>query len=127
MRLSQSGLILLLSQNVVELRFKRRHAKTGWNAYRRMLCTNDLVLLNSVPGKIALHYKQPTQPPSYDWMSRNLVCAWDIFWQEFRMIPVETCDVITVMTTELPERFWDYFAVYLTNLSPQEKMEFMNI
>lgn len=126
MRLSQSGLLSLLQQNVVELRFQRRRIKPGWSGYRRMLCTNDTQILNSSPGQIALHFKPPHGPPPYPWMVKNLVCTWSLFWQEWRMIPVETCDVITVIPTRPPETFWNYFNIYLQQMIPSQKIEFMN-
>ena len=91
-----------------------------------MLVTNDSLMLNSAPGKIALHFKPPTHPPSYNWRVKNLACGFDLFWQEYRMIPVETCEVITVFPTRPPDKFWNYFNLYLQSLSPQDKIEFMN-
>lgn len=126
MKLSQGGLLTLLQNNVIELRFRRRRPKPGWNSYRRMLCTNDFQLLNSVPGKIALHFKPPTGPPPYPWRIKNLVCTWDLFWQEWRMVSVETHDVVTVIPTKPPEQFWSYFNIYLESMSPSDKVAFMN-
>ena len=126
MKLSQGGLLTLLQSNVIELRFQRRRPKLGWNTYRRMLCTNDFQILNSVPGKIALHFKPPTHPPPYPWRVKNLVCSWDLFWAEWRMISCETADVITVISTKPPEQFWGYFNIYLQNMNAQQKIEFMN-
>lgn len=126
MRLSQGGLLALLQQNVVELRFHRRRIKTGWSDYRRMLCTNDAQILNSSPGQIALHFKPPVRPPPYPWIVKNLVCGFDLFWQEWRMIPCESVDVITVIPTRPPDKFWGYFNVYLQGLSPSDKISFMN-
>lgn len=126
MKLAQGGLFALLQNNVVELRFKRRRPKANWNIYRRMLCTNDFQLLNSVPGKIALHFKPPTHPPPYPWRVKNLVCTWDLFWQEWRMVSLEFCDIITAIPSKPPQQFWGYFNIYLQSLSPSEKIAFMN-
>ena len=126
MRVSQAQLLALLESNVLELRFFRRHAKPGWNDARCMLVTNDRMILNSAPGQLALHFKPPTHAPAYNWRVKNLACAWDLFWSEFRMIPVESCDVITIIPTRPPEKFWDYFNLYLQAMSPSDKIQFMN-
>lgn len=126
MRVSQGQLLGLLENNVLELRFSRRHIKPGWNIARRMLVTNDRQILNSAPGRIALHFKPPRQAPAYNWRTRNLACGWDLLWQEYRMIPVESCDVVTIMPTKPEEQFWNYFNIYLQSMSPTEKVAFMN-
>jgi len=125
MRVSQGQLLALLENNVLELRFYRRNLKLGWNLTRRMLVTNDYMLLNSAPGKLALHFKAPTHAPAYNWRTKNLACGFDLMWQEYRMIPAETCDVITIIPTKPPDKFWNYFNLYLQAMSPQDKIEFM--
>jgi hypothetical protein len=126
MRVSQGQLLALLERNVLELRFFRRHAKPGWNNTRRMLVTNDRTILASAPGRLALHFKPPTHPPAYNWATRNLACGYCLFWQEYRMIPVESCDVVTVIPTIPEEKFWNYFNLYLQAMSPSDKIQFMN-
>ena len=126
MRVSQGQLLALLESNVLELRFYRRHPKAGWSDTRRMLVTNDKQILNSAPGKLALHFKPPTHAPAYNWRVKNLACAWDLFWQDYRMIPAESCDVVTIMPTKPPEQFWGYFNLYLQAMSPGDKIQFMN-
>lgn len=125
MRLSQHGLLSLVQQNIVELKFIRRREKIGWPMHRRALVTNNFQLLNSAPGKVALHFKPPMHQPPYPWIMYNLVCCWDLMWQDYRQIPVESCDIITVIPTAPPEMFWNYFNQYLQSLSPQQKVEFM--
>lgn len=126
MRVSQGQLLALLENNVLELRFYRRNSKPGWNPARRMLVTNDRQILNSAPGRIALHFKPPTRTPAYNWRVKNLACGWDLLWQEYRMIPAESCDVIRIMPTQPEEEFWNYFNLYLQAMSPSEKVQFMN-
>lgn len=126
MHLSQNGLLAMLQKNVVEIKFARRHLKLGWDTNRRMLCTNCFEILNSVPGKYVLHFKRPTQPPAYDWRSRNLVCTWDLLWQDWRMISVEWSNIITVIPCYPLDRFWNYFNIYVQGMSPGEKIDFMN-
>lgn len=126
MRVSQGQLLALMESNVLELRFYRRNPKQGWNAARRMLVTTDRQILDTAPGHLALHFKPPTHAPAYNWRVKNLACAWDLFWQDYRMIPVESCDVITIIPTRPPEKFWDYFNLYLQAMSPSDKIQFMN-
>jgi hypothetical protein len=126
MRVSQGQLIQLLQNNVLEVRFYRRRNKPGWNAERRMLVTTDYELLNSAPGKIALHFRAPTHAPSYNWRGKNLVCGWDLMWQDYRMIPVESCNIVTIIPTKPPEKFWNMFNIYLQSMSPEAKQYFMN-
>ena len=126
MRVSQGQMLSLLANNVLEIRFYRRNAKTGHNNARRMLVTNDYELLNSAPGQLALHFRAPTHAPAYNWKTRNLACGWDLLWQDYRMIPVESCNVVTIMPTKPPEKFWNFFNLYLQSMSPTEKAYFMD-
>jgi len=126
MRVSQAQLLALLENNALELRFFRRNPKQGWNMARRMLATNDRKILSSAPGRIALHFQAPTHAPPYNWRMKNLACGWDLLWQQYRMIPAESCDIVTIMPTEPEEKFWNYFNIYLQSMSPTEKVSFMN-
>ena len=129
MRVTQGTLLELARQSVVELRFARRREKFGWSPYRRALISNNMQMLNSAPGQLALHFKPPTQPPAYPWIQKNLVCAFDLCWQDWRMCPCETTDVITVLPVRTPEevnQWWGYFNTFLQNMSPQDKIAFMN-
>lgn len=129
MRVNQGTLLQLCATSVVELRFVRRRAKLGWSPYRRALVSNNRQLLNSAPGQMTLHFMPPTHPPPYPWIQKNLVCCWDIFWQDWRMIPAESTDVITVFPVQQQEdidKWWAYFALFIHNMSPQDKIAFMN-
>ncbi|MDD4109956.1 MAG: hypothetical protein PHS54_00220 [Clostridia bacterium] len=126
MRVSQGQLLTLLQRNVLELRFFRRRDKPGWNNARRMLVTLDREILNSAPGRLALHFKPPTHAPAYNYFAKNLICGWDLFWQDWRMIPVESCDIVTIIPTTPPDLFWNYFNIYLQAMSPSDKIQFMN-
>jgi hypothetical protein len=123
MKLSLGGLSSLLKSNAAELRFRRR--RPGPGPFRRMLATNDLKLLQSIPGKLALNYRRPTGHPPYNPTQYNLLCVWDIFMQDFRMVPVDAVDVISVLPTTPPEQFWQYFNDKLSRMSATEKMSFM--
>lgn len=129
MKATRPFLYSALQNNVVELRFARRHMKPGWKGYRRMLCTNAMHILNSAPGRLALHFKPPSQPPPFNPNSFNLVTTWDLFWQEYRNINCDQCDVITMMpvvSKEDIDKFWNYFNMYLESMSPGDKVNFMN-
>jgi hypothetical protein len=118
---------MLLHTNAAELRFHRRLEKPGFNDYRRMLCTNDRKLLMSVPGKRVLNYKPPTSSLKYDPTAKNLVVAWDIFLQDFRMINCNDVEVISVIKTSPdPQPFWKYFYERLVHMSANQKARFMN-
>lgn len=123
MKLSLGGLSSLLKSNAAELRFRRRRA--GPTPFRRMLATNDLKLLMSIPGKLALNYRRPTGLPPYNPTQYNLLCVWDIFMQDFRMVPVDAVDVISVLPTTPADEFWNYFNERLATMNAFEKMSFM--
>jgi len=120
MHLSTTGLMQLLHKNVVELRFTRRHYKEGFKMQRRMLCTNDATLLLSEAGKKILNYTVPTQSRKYNPAAKSLVSAYDIFMQQYRMIDVRTCDVIAVIPSQPPEKWWEYFNNKVINMSASQ-------
>lgn len=128
MRLGSSALALLLMQNVLELRFKRRKQKSGYKDYRRMLCTNDRNLLMSKLGREILNYDPPTgKNLPYDPRTKNLVIAYDIFYQNFRAINCNDVDVISVIKTS-PDttEFWKYFNEKIRPMTSEQKATFMN-
>jgi hypothetical protein len=127
MRLGRTALWTLLQTNAAELRFRRRIPKSGFGNYRRMLCTNDKTLLLSAPGKNVLNYVVPTGSLKYDPASKNLVVAWDIFLQNYRMINCNDVEVIAVIKTSPDSaEFWKYFYANLVNMSGRHKAEFIN-
>jgi len=129
MKVSISGLKGLLATGIVELRFRRRRPRANAAPVRRMLCTNNAQLLNSVPGHVALNFKPPTQPPKYNPARYNLVFAWDLLWQEYRAISLEDHEVLAVMPLKSEEdvqKFWQYFNEILHEMSGSQKMSFMN-
>ena len=127
MRLGRTSLSILLQKNAAELRFLRRIEKPGFNDYRRMLCTNDIGLLRSDLGKRILRYFVPNKSLKYNPASKNLIVAWDIFLQNYRMINCNDVEVIAVInTTPDPKPFWDYFYERLIHMSAAQKAKFMN-
>ena len=127
MRLGRTALQILLATNAAELRFKRRLEKQGFNVYRRMLCTTDQKLLQSAAGKRIFHYTNPTNSLKYDPASKNLVVAFDIFMQNWRMINCNDVDVIAVIKTSPdPTDFWKYFYERINDMSTDQKARFMD-
>jgi hypothetical protein len=127
MRLGRVALWTLLGTNAAELRFHRRIDKPGYKDYRRMLCTRDLKLLESTPGKTILNYVNPTGRLKYNPAAKNLVVAWDIFLQNWRMINCDDVEVIAVIKTSPdPSPFWKYFQERLVPMSAQQKASFIN-
>lgn len=124
MRLSIGGLEQLCRENVVEIKFTRRHKK-GNSTTRRMLATCDNLLLESKEGLTILNYKVPASAPAYDARSRGLLPVWDIFMQDHRNIPVNTCEVISTVPTRPVETFWEYFNNILSKMSVNQKAAFM--
>lgn len=121
------ALAILLQTNAAELRFRRRLEKPGFNDYRRMLCTNDKRILQSAPGKQIFNYAPPRGALKYDPASKNLVVAFDIFLQNYRMINCNDVDVIAVIKTSPdPADFWKYFYERLVDMSAAQKARFMN-
>ena len=119
-----SNLKSMLLDKVCEVKFARRNIKPGRPASRRMLCTNNVQLLNSVEGRTVLNYRPPRQAPEYNPNQENLIITWDILMQDFRTINCDTVDLIT--TLEADETFWVYINEKIAPMSAGEKMAFMN-
>ncbi len=124
MKLTLGGLEQLCKQNVVEVKFTRRHSK-GNLSTRRMLATCDFSLLESKEGLSILNYKIPRNPPAYNARSRGLLPVWDIFMQDHRNIPADNVEVISTVPTRPVETFWKYFNDILSKMSSAQKAAFM--
>ncbi len=114
----------ILLDKVCEVKFARRNPKPGRPATRRMLCTNNIPLLNSVEGRTILNYAPPRLAPKYNPNQENLIIVWDILMQDFRTINCDTVDLIS--TLEADQTFWVYINEKIAPMSPEEKMAFMN-
>ena len=121
---SLANLKAILLDKVCEVKFVRRNPKPGRPATRRMLCTNNVQLLNSVEGRTILNYDPPRQAPNYNPNQENLIVVWDILMQGYRTINCDTVDLIR--TLEADERFWVYLNEKISPMSAGEKMSFMN-
>jgi hypothetical protein len=120
--------MMLLARSVVELKFRRRIEKPGFSGYRRMLCTNDRILLSSPGGRNILNYDPPKGGHMpYDPASKNLVPAWDIFMQAYRMVNCNDVDVIAVIeTSPNADKWWDYFNQSIAPMAAGDKAAFMD-
>lgn len=128
MKVGASTLRVLLENNVLEIKFKRRRPKPGAPATRRMLCTNSNIILKSRPGVESLNYESPASGPKYNAASKNLVIAWDIFKQDYRAISADNCELISQMPVTGDGRdFWEYFNNSLYPMSSGQKNNFFNV
>jgi len=125
MKIALPTLKALLETNVLEIKFTRRRTKPGAPPTRRMLCTNSSVILKSVPGREALNFRTTYKPPKYNPQTKNLLLAWDIFKQDYRMI---NCDNVALIS-QVPanEEFWEYFNSTLRMMSAEQKSTFFNV
>ena len=121
---SLANLKAILLDKVCEVKFVRRNPKPGRPTTRRMLCTNNAQLLNSVEGRTVLNYDPPRQAPSYNPNQENLIVVWDILMQGYRTINCDSVDLIS--TLESDETFWTYLNEKISPMSAGEKMGFMN-
>jgi hypothetical protein len=126
MKLSQTSLAALMSKNAVEIKFLRRRPVAGEPAFRRMFATNDLLLLNSAAGRTALNFRPASGRLDFNPAQKGLVLTWDIFMQDYRLVPANTADVISVIPTTPPDEFWKYFSEVLSKMSSTDKMSFMD-
>lgn len=126
---SNSGLQLFLATNVCEITYIRRHDKPSWSMVRGALVTTNYPLLNMLLGKQILNFVPPRGiGMGYDYKSKNLCVAWDIFRQEYRVFGAERAVVkshMDVTTDEGRKAFWEYFSAYIQNMTNDQKLKFM--
>ena len=113
-----------LLDKVCEVKFARRNSKPGRPATRRMLCTNNVLLLNSIEGRTILNYAPPRLAPKYNPNQENLIITWDILMQDYRTINCDTVDLIS--TLEADQTFWTYLNEKIVPMSAGQKLDFMN-
>jgi hypothetical protein len=119
-------LLQTLNNSVAEVRFLRRTPKPGMAPTRRMFCTLDMNLLESELGRSILNYKSAANPPKYDPAAKGLLCVWDIFMQDWRMVNVEGCSIISTVDSTNVETFWSFFKESILPMSAAAKAEFIN-
>ena len=119
----------VLKDNIVEVKWVRRLPKSGYALSRRALATNSVNLLNSELGVKILNFRPPTQLNPLNQSALNLVTYWDIFRQDYRNSSCESLQMIKIWPLTTPQeinRFWIYFRDVLRDMTPQQKIEFMN-
>jgi len=121
---SLASLKATLLDKVCEVKFARRSLKPGRPATRRMLCTNNVQLLNSVEGRVVLNYAPPRQGLKYNPNQENLIITWDILMQDYRTINCDTVDLIS--TLEADQTFWAYLNEKIVPMTAGQKLDFMN-
>ena len=122
MKVNLPSLKNTLQSNVCEIIFEKRRPKPGDSSQRRMLCTLDESLLNSVNGRTTLNYKPPAGPPKYNPASKNLLPVWDIMMQGWRMVSMDNCEIVNT----IPENeFFEYFNENIYPMSADEKRGYM--
>lgn len=124
MKLSIGGLKTLCLNNIVELKFARRTRVMP--PTRRMLATLDPFILDSELGRKILNFKPPVKAAPYNAASKGLLTVWDLFFQDWRNIPVEACEVVSTVPSKPPEKFWEYFNNVLGKMTAQQKAAFMS-
>jgi hypothetical protein len=124
--MDRNNLKKIAISHVVELKFKRRDKKRLPKT-RRMFCTLDPLLLNSVWGKRILNFRKPRNAPAYNAASKNLLFVWDIIMQDWRAVPMESCVLIQAVSTRPQKKFWEFFDKAIKNMTPQQKALFMDI
>ena len=122
--MNSSTLNNLLRKDVVDIRFTRRRPRKGVAATRRMLCTLNEDILNSVNGRTVLNYLPPSNTLPYTIADKNISMAWDIMMQNFRMIGADNVNVLTVYPAD--DTFWEYFNNNIRVMNAEQKITYMN-
>lgn len=123
MKVGLAALNDLLRSNVCDIRFGRRRNKVGFAATRRMICTLDMSLLQSIEGRTTLNYRPVQRSLPWNPASKNLLNVWDILMQDYRNVNMDACEVVE----QIPSAdFWQYFNDRLATMSPANKLGFMN-
>jgi|TARA_A100000172_G_scaffold80391_1_gene69820 hypothetical protein len=111
-----------LQNNVCEIIFEKRRPKPGDSSQRKMLCTLDQSLLNSVNGRTTLNYKPPSGPPKYNPESKNLLLVWDIIMQSWRMVSMDNCQLVNEIAED---KFFEYFNESIYPMTAEQKRIYM--
>ena len=122
--MNANSLNQLLRQSVLDIRFTRRRPRPGVPGTRRMLCTLNENILNSVNGRTVLNYLPPANNLPYTIDDKNLSMAWDIMMQNFRMVGADTVSVLNSYSGD--EEFWEYFNNEVLPMNAAQKTQFMN-
>ena len=74
---------------------------------------------------MALNFKPTSKPPKYNPGQKNLIITWDVFMQNYRSINMSDCQLISIIPAN--DQFWNYFTEKLTNMTPAQKIGFMDV
>jgi len=124
MKVNRNQLEDKLKKSVCDIRFiRRRPTRDGRPITRRMICTKNYELLNSINGRVKLNYRPPRYNSTAIPTVHNLVIVWDILMQNYRNVSMEDCNIIE----EIPiNKFWEYFNKTLYPMTASTKIDFMN-
>jgi len=122
MKTTLASLKNVLQENVCEIIFVRRRPKANDAPVRKMICTLDTNLLNSTNGRLSLNYKPPSNVLPYNAEGKNLLPVWDIIMQDWRMVNMNSCDLVNTIPRN---NFWKYFNETLIPMTPQQKLQYM--
>lgn len=125
MQVSRGELERLLRFNVCEIRFKRRYAKPGRAASRRMLCTNSLNFLMIPQWKVALNYRTAKSYPKFNQAEAGVIITWDILMQDFRMISMEEVELVERYEAS-DAGFGPIFNKLFSKMSVKQKLKWMD-
>lgn len=114
----------ILLNNVCEVRFARRRPVPGKAGTRRMWCTKNYTLLNSINGRVSLNYKPPSGPKQVNEAQENIIVVWDILMQDYRTISADQCDLLQQIPAN--DDFWEFFNNNIYPMSTEQKINFMN-
>ena len=135
-KVAHSKMTTLLSNNVVEIVFKRRvwpiKVRDGGqqNPYRRMMATANWKYLSS--EKSIFKFKAPggSRSRSKKWYkNKGLIIVQDLIRQNWRMISLDEYDiikVISVKTKEQQKEFTDHYARLYKKHGKKKLIDFFN-
>lgn len=123
MKVQYSSLNSDLLNNVCEVRFLKRTSPPNRPEYRRMLCTKNYQLLSSVNGKLTLNFREANRQKVINEAVKNVLVVWDLLMQDYRIISLDDCDLITKIPAD--ETFWEYFNKNIYPMSTNQKVNFM--
>ena len=116
--------------HVVELRFTRRHAKTGYSDSRRMVCTANWKFLSSIFTRRIFDWNTPKTRRGVSWYKRRgLIIVWDLMVKNFRIIPVSNIRFVSAYKcTSLMEkgRFLLFYKKNVGRLTEGQQRKYFN-
>lgn len=120
----------ITKNNVVEMKWVRRLPERGNTLTRRALATNSTAILNSEFGLKILRFKPPTQKNPINQKAHNLVTYWDLFRGAYRNSACESMVMVKIWPVTNEKQindWWIYFRDYIKDMTPQEKIQFMDV